>query len=53
MLLSTLLEQGVLENWRENDGLSKAVFDVAAAFPLPTGLRGLNPNEFIALLPVS
>lgn len=53
MLLGTLLEQGALEDWRENDGLCKAVFDVAAVFPLPTGLRGLNPNEFIALLPVS
>ena len=53
ILLRTLLEQGVLENWRESDGLNKAVFDVAAAFPLPTGLQGLDPSEFIALLPVS
>jgi hypothetical protein len=53
MLLRTLLEQGVLENWRENDGLSKAVFDAAAAFPLPTGLQGLDPSEFIALLSAS
>ena len=53
MLLRTLLEQGVLENWRENDGLSKAVFDAAASFPLPTGLQGLDPSEFIALLPAS
>jgi hypothetical protein len=51
MLLGTLLEQGVLENWRENDGLSKAVFDAAAVFPLPTGLQGVNPSEFVALLP--
>ena len=50
MLLRTLLEQGVLENWRENDGLSKVVFDAAAAFPLPTGLQGLNPSEFVAVL---
>ena len=51
MLLRTLLEQGLLENWRESDNLSKVVFDTAAAFPLPTGLRGLNPGEFVALLP--
>lgn len=50
MLLRVLLEQGVLENWRESDGLSSAVFDAAAEFPLPTGLQGLNPDEFIAVL---
>ena len=52
MLLRTILEQGVLENWRESDGLSKVVFDAAAAFPLPNGLQGLNPSEFVALLPL-
>jgi hypothetical protein len=52
-LLRILFDQGILENWRESDGLSKAVFDVAAAFPLPTGLQGLNPSEFVALLPAS
>ncbi|SRR5713226_2119796 len=51
MLLRTLLEQGALENWRESDGLAKAVFDAAAVFPLPTGLQGVNPSEFVALLP--
>jgi hypothetical protein len=50
MLLRVLLEQGVLENWRESDGLSKVVFDAAAEFPLPTGLQGLNPDEFVAVL---
>jgi len=50
MLLRTLLEQGVLENWREDDGLSKVVFDAAATFPLPTGLQGLNASEFVAVL---
>lgn len=50
MLLRILFEQGVLENWRENDGLSKVVFDTAAVFPLPTGLQGVNPSEFAALL---
>jgi len=50
MLIGILLQQGVLENWRESDGLSKAVFDTAAAFPLPTGLQGLNPSEFVAVL---
>ena len=53
MLLGTLLQQGVLENWREGEGLNKAVFDVAASFPLPTGLRGVNPSEFVALLPAA
>lgn len=51
MLLGILLQQGVLENWRQNDGFSKVVFDAAAAFPLPTGLQGFNPSEFVALLP--
>jgi len=50
MLLGILLQQGVLENWRENDGFSKVVFDAAAEFPLPTGLQGLNPDEFVAVL---
>lgn len=50
MLLRTLLQQGVLENWRESDGLSKVAFDAAAEFPLPTGLQGLNPDEFVAVL---
>jgi hypothetical protein len=50
ILLRTLLAQGVLEDWRENDGLSKVVFDAAAEFPLPTGLQGLNPDEFVAVL---
>ena len=52
ILLRVLLEQGVLENWRENDSLSKVVFDAAAAFPLPAGLQGVNPSEFVSLLPV-
>jgi len=43
------VDQGILENWRENDGLSEVVFE-AAAFPLPTGLQGLNPSEFVAVL---
>ena len=51
-LIGILLQQGVLENWRENDGLSKVVFEAAAAFPLPTGLQGLNPSEFVASLPI-
>jgi preprotein translocase subunit Sec63 len=50
MLLGILLQQGVLENWRESDGFSKVVFDAAAEFPLPTGLQGLNPDEFVAVL---
>jgi hypothetical protein len=53
MLLGILLEQGVLENWRENDGFSKVVFDAAAVFPLPAGLQGVNPSEFVAFLPAS
>ena len=53
MFLRTLLEQGALEDWRESDGLAKTVFDAAAVFPLPTGLQGVNPSEFVALLPAS
>ena len=51
-LIGILLQQGVLENWRENDGLSNVVFEAAAAFPLPTGLQGLNPSDFVASLPI-
>lgn len=50
-LIRILLRQGVLENWLEGDGLSKVVFEAAATFPLPTGLQGLRPSEFVALLP--
>ncbi|MCU1262270.1 MAG: hypothetical protein JWO80_5155 [Bryobacterales bacterium] len=51
-LIGILLQQGVLESWRENDCLSQVVFDAAGTFPLPTGLQGLNPSEFIAWLPI-
>jgi hypothetical protein len=50
-LIFFLLQMGVLENWRTNDGPSKAVFEAAAVFPLPNGLQGLNPTDFIATLP--
>jgi hypothetical protein len=50
-LINILLRQGVLEKWRENDGLRKVVFEAAAAFPLPNGLQGLRPSEFVASLP--
>jgi hypothetical protein len=50
-VINILLQQGVSEKWRENDGLSKVVFEAAAAFPLPTGLQGLRPSDFVASLP--
>ncbi len=52
VLIRILLQQGVLENWRENDDLHVSVFQSAAVFPLPNGLQGINPSEFIATLPV-
>ena len=50
-LVSILLQMGVLEGWRTKDGLRKEVFEAAAVYPLPSGLQGLNPNDFVATLP--
>jgi hypothetical protein len=49
-LIGILMQQGVLDNWREQDGLHEAVFRVAALFPLPNGLKGVDPTEFVNLL---
>jgi hypothetical protein len=38
-LISILLQEGFLENWREHDSLHKGVFEAAAVFPLPNGLQ--------------
>jgi hypothetical protein len=51
MLIRIVLQKGVLENWRDGDGLKNVVFEAAAVFPLPAGLQGLNPSEFVASLP--
>jgi hypothetical protein len=51
-LISILSQQGLLDNWRDHDGLQQAVFQAAAVFPLPNGLQELNPNAFIAALPL-
>jgi hypothetical protein len=51
-LISILLQEGFLENWREHDSLHKGVFEAAAVFPLPNGLQGANPGEFMATLPI-
>ena len=49
--LNMLVKHGLLEKWREEGGLRKAVFEAAAVFPLPNGLQGADFEEFITALP--
>ena len=50
-LISILLQHGELENWREKDGLpNNIVFEHAAVYPLPAGLQGFTPADFVASL---
>ncbi len=51
-LVSILSHEGLPENWSANEDLRRVIFQAAAVFPLPNGLQGLNPGEFIAKLPV-
>ena len=50
MLVETLLQQGLLEEWRVGDGLRESVFEVAATIPLSRGLSDIDPKAFIAAL---
>ena len=49
-LLKPLLESGLLDNWRDGDSPHDVVFQALAAFPLPEGIQGFRPDEFIDAL---
>jgi hypothetical protein len=49
-LLNMLIEGGMLDQWREGDGLPDFIFKSLAAFPLPEGMIGFNPPDFLAAL---
>ncbi len=50
-LIGILLQQGLLEKWREHDSLHNSVFEAAAVFPLPNGLQGVNADDLVNTLP--
>jgi hypothetical protein len=49
--IHVLLGHGLLDKWRDGQKIQKVVFDAVAVFPLPGGLRTVDPAEFIATLP--
>jgi hypothetical protein len=46
-LLQALIQQDMLNDWREGQELRHSVFEVAATFPVPKGVDGFDPNAFI------
>ena len=51
LLIDLLLEQGLLEQWREGDKLRAIIFAGLAEVPLPRGLESFKAKEFVASLP--
>jgi hypothetical protein len=49
-LLDALLQQGMLEEWREGKELRDIVFWNAATFPLANGLKDFDVSEFVETL---
>ena len=49
-LLRYLYETGLLDEWREGDGLSDSVFQVSANFPMEFGDRGFDSAAFVSRL---
>ncbi len=49
-LIGILRQEGLLDKWLTDEGLSKAVFEAAASFPLPNGLQDFNPDQLLANL---
>jgi hypothetical protein len=49
-LIDALLPQGMLEEWREGEGLSDIVFWNAATLPLANGLKDFDASEFVERL---
>jgi hypothetical protein len=50
-LVDALLQQGLLDGWREGNAPSDSVFEVAATFTLPRGLTEVDFQAFITALP--
>lgn len=46
-LLQALIQQDMLNDWREGKELPHSVFEAAATFPLPKGVDSFDPNAFI------
>ena len=49
-LLRTLVESGLLDNWRDGDRPHGVVFQTLATFPLPDGIQNFRPDEFARAL---
>jgi len=49
-LLQYLFQAGLLDEWREDDGLSDSVFQVSATFPMELGDRGFDSAAFTSRL---
>ena len=49
-LLRYLFESGYLDDWREGNDPTDTVFQVAAVFPMETGVQGFDPAAFIERL---
>ena len=49
-LVGILQKEGLLDEWLNDEGLSKLVFETAAVFPLPNGLHNFDPGELLATL---
>ncbi len=49
-LIRIVLEHDRLEKWRTGDNVQPALFVAAAAFPLPDGLQGIDPEAFVTSL---
>jgi hypothetical protein len=49
-LVNIMVQQGVLDEWREGNELREPVFWGAATFPLPNGLNHFEVAEFIGKL---
>lgn len=49
-LLQTLLQSGLLDDWRDGDRPYDVIFEAMAAFPLPDGVRRFRPEDFVEAL---
>ena len=49
-LVGALPREGRLEQWRQGDGLRDEVFELAATFPIPRGLQGVDLDAFVDAL---
>jgi hypothetical protein len=49
-ILKQLLEEGLLDAWRDGKHPNGTVFQVLASFPLPDGTAGFRSDEFIDVL---